>query len=195
MQKVESILEFAKRKAGEALEAGGWAVDATAGNGHDTCFLAEAVGSGGRVWAFDVQPAAIQSTRRRLEASGLAGPVTLVEQGHERMRKVLPPGAEGQVQAVMFNLGYLPGSDKTLITRPSTTLQALRAAASLLCAGGILTVTGYAGHPGGTEEVQAVHRWTEALSQEHYRALSYRFINQKNDPPQLVVVERLARDA
>ena len=190
MRVVENILKFAHEKAGQALAPGGWAVDATAGNGHDTRFLAEAVGPGGRVWGFDVQAEALRATRRRLEARGLAEHVTLLKKGHEQMQAALPPEADGRVQAVMFNLGYLPGADKARTTQPSTTLPALDAASALLAEGGVLTVASYTGHAGGTEEALAVRRWAEALAQERFRALSYRFLNQKNDPPQLVIVER-----
>ena len=41
-------------------------VDATAGNGNDTQFLAELVGENGHVLAFDIQQAALDSTAERL---------------------------------------------------------------------------------------------------------------------------------
>lgn len=176
----------------EVLSPGAWAVDATAGNGHDTSFLADAVGDDGRVWAFDVQAEAIRSTRRRLGARGLAGRVTLLHAGHETMRNALPSEADGRLQAVTFNLGYLPGGDKTRTTASETSLAALRAAASLLAAGGVLAVVCYTGHPGGAEETEAVRQWAEALPQDRFRVLSYCFLNQQNDPPQLVVVEKTA---
>ena len=190
---MESILDFAHRVARRALAPGDWAVDATAGNGHDTCALADAVGAEGRVWAFDVQPQALRSTRRRLDERGLGERVTLLEQGHETMQSALPPEVEGRARAVTFNLGYLPGSsDKTRTTTPDTTLPALRAAAALLAEGGAMTVVCYRGHPGGTEETQAVRRWAEALPQARFRVFEYRLLNHKNDPPQLVVVEKTA---
>src|SRR3954454_12453143 len=50
----------------ERLRPGDLVVDATAGNGHDTLFLAERVLPGGRVFAFDVQTEAIDATRVRV---------------------------------------------------------------------------------------------------------------------------------
>lgn len=195
MREIESILGFAHRIARRALSPGDWAIDATAGNGHDTCALAEAVGPGGCVWGFDVQAQALRTTRRRLDEHDLSERVTLFKQGHETMPDALPPEAEGHVAAVMFNLGYLPGGpDKTRTTTPETTLPALQAAAALLAEGGVLTVVCYTGHPGGAEEAQAVRRWAEALSQKRFRVLGYRFLNQKNDPPRLIVVEKKAGD-
>jgi SAM-dependent methyltransferase len=134
------------------VREGDLAVDATAGNGHDTAFLAELVGPGGRVWAFDVQRCAIDATAARLVALGLGARVELICGGHETVAEFAPSG----LGVVMFNLGYLPGGDHALVTRPETTVRALSAALRLLRPGGVLTCVVYPGHPGGTEEAAAV---------------------------------------
>lgn len=147
-------------RAHEILQArlgpGDLAVDATAGNGHDSCFLARAVAPGGRVYAFDVQPQALQQTRERLIREGLAERVTLFHAGHERMAETLPEEARGRLAAVMFNLGYLPGSDRQTTTTTPTTLEALQQSVELLEPGGLLSVLAYRQHPGGAEESRAV---------------------------------------
>ncbi len=148
------LTRLAHRAAEAHLTPGALAVDATAGNGHDTLFLARAVGPAGRVWAFDVQPRALERTRRRLEEAGLEN-VWLLHAGHQRMEDLLPPEARGRIAAVFFNLGYLPGSDRSCTTRPETTCEALAQAARLLAPGGLLSVLAYRGHPGGMEESEA----------------------------------------
>ncbi|MCH7225811.1 class I SAM-dependent methyltransferase [Haloferula sp. A504] len=140
------------------VKEGETGVDATAGNGHDSLFLAGLVGESGRVVAFDVQEAAIESTRRRLEDAGVAGCIDLWCESHIRMAERVEPG----VGAVMFNLGYLPGGDHARITRTDETLRALEVAVGLLRTSGILTVVCYPGHPGGDEEAAAVKAWVEA---------------------------------
>lgn len=147
-----------------ALAPGAVAVDATAGNGHDTLFLARAVGPQGRVYALDLQAAAIEATRRRLAAAGLGKGVQLVRQGHQHLPEPLPPQAHGRVAAVMFNLGYLPGGDHARVTRPEDTLAALDGAAGLLAESGRITVVAYTGHPGGWEEAEAVAAWAARLA-------------------------------
>ena len=67
------------------VRSGDSAVDATCGNGNDTLLLAELVGPAGRVWAFDIQQEAMESTARKLAANGLSERVTLVAQGHETL--------------------------------------------------------------------------------------------------------------
>lgn len=133
-------------------EPGARYVDATAGNGHDTVFLAGLAGEGGRVDAFDVQPAAIATARRAVEAAGYAGRVEFHTCSHARMAEVVP----GELRAVMFNLGYLPGGDKGITTTAAETLPALETAFHLLAPGGLLTVMCYPGHDGGREECAAV---------------------------------------
>ncbi|MFO7787001.1 MAG: class I SAM-dependent methyltransferase [Halospina sp.] len=141
------------------LGEGGLALDATAGNGHDTCFLAQQVGASGHVWSLDVQPAAIEATRNRLAEAGLSERVTLLCQSHAHIREgVVPPGERG-LDAVMFNLGYLPGSDHSLVTRAETTLPALEQATALLTSGGCLSLMVYRGHEGGEAEWGAIREW------------------------------------
>ena len=146
------------------LKEGNLAVDATAGNGHDTLFLAQQVGDAGRVFAFDIQEQALQATAARLEQAGLGSRVELIHDGHEQMAANLPPHSHGRIQAVMFNLGYLPGGDKATITRAEHSLPALEQARRLLAPGGIISVLAYRGHPGGLEESLAVERALATLA-------------------------------
>lgn len=187
---IPSILEFAHTRAGKALHEGDLAIDATAGNGHDTLFLARTVGSTGYVVAFDVQREALNQTRQRLKEEEPEVPVQLVHAGHETMVDELDTSARGNVGAVMFNLGYLPGGDHSIITSPDTTREALAAGAELLRSGGVITIVAYTGHEGGEREADAVNSWVSTLPQDRFRALSYQFVNWSNDPPRLFVVEK-----
>jgi predicted methyltransferase len=186
---MEPVLDFAHTLATGALSPGATAVDATVGNGHDTVVLARAVGQEGIVYGFDVQAEAIAETRRRLRDAQLDARVALQRAGHETMERHVPGALHGAVDAIMFNLGYLPGSDASLTTEPGTTLPALRASLRLLRPGGVLTVVLYTGHEGGPREAEAVEDWAEDLPQEDFEVLSYRFVNQRNDPPRLLAVE------
>src|SRR5262249_21317060 len=137
------------------------AIDATAGNGHDTRFLLECVGASGRVFAFDLQAEALAHTAR---AAGDVSNLTLFTRDHAEMRDAIPPEYHGHVGAVMFNLGYLPGGDHSITTQPTSTLKAISAALELLRPGGVLTVLAYTGHLGGAEEADAVAKLLGELS-------------------------------
>ena len=185
-----SILAFAQQQIAAVLPAGALTLDATLGNGHDTLFLAQHVGPSGHVFGFDVQAAALETTRQRLADAGLLDRATLFQQGHEHLAAALPAEHHGQLRAAMFNLGYLPGSDKSCITQPATTLRALDAVLPLLAPGGRLSVVLYAGHPGGAAEAAAVQQWAEGLPSPGFSVLSYAFVNRKGIPPRLLLVEK-----
>jgi predicted methyltransferase len=153
----------------EIIRPGDRVIDATAGNGHDTLFLAECVGPQGRVVAFDIQQAALDATRARLETAGLAERCRLVLAGHEHMSDYVSADWAGGVAVVMFNLGYRPGGDKAVVTRPRTTLAGLAKAVGLLRVGGALSVMIYRGHGGGSDEEAAVEAWLARLPDGYAR--------------------------
>lgn len=168
------------------LPAASTAVDATAGNGHDTLFLAQNTPPEATVWAFDIQAAAFANTRRRLAEHGCADKVRLVADSHVNVdRHVTAPP-----DAVMFNLGYLPGADHTVTTLADTTLVALARITGLLNAGGMMTIVAYPGHPAGQEENAAVAGFLRTLPQKQYTVSCWAVLNQKNNPPVLYLVEK-----
>jgi SAM-dependent methyltransferase len=175
--------ELAHRLLEDVVGDGALAIDATAGNGHDTLFLARLVGPSGRVLAFDVQAAAIESTRTLLEREGVAERVVLYQESHT----LLADRAEAaSVDVVMFNLGYLPGADRSVITETAGTLAALEAAAHVLRQGGWLCVTCYPGHAGGGDEADAVEQWMEARVAAGWRVARYGLIGTRKPAPFLL---------
>ena len=180
------------------VKTGDLVVDATAGNGHDTLFLANLVGSTGRVIGFDIQESAIQSTHRRTVNQCQ---VRLVHDGHENMTAVVQdlikdpseklwPDTSSGVAAVMFNLGYLPGGSKTVTTLPETTLSALDQALVLLRPGGLVTLVLYPGHAGGAEESSAVRAHVDNLGPDFSMARYHR-IKSRKPAPELLAIERI----
>jgi SAM-dependent methyltransferase len=163
------------------------AVDATCGNGHDTLLLAELTGSAGRVWGFDIQEQAIAETGRRLSEAGLADQVTLLHAGHEEMEQHL----NAPLKAVLFNLGYLPGSDHTVVTRPETTGRALAQSLKLLSPGGIVIVTVYPGHEGGADEQKSVDDWAAGLDPREYHSWRMGQVNVISAAPYTLLVQKV----
>ena len=183
--------EMAHRLVGERIGAGDVVVDATAGNGYDTEFLAEAVGDEGAIYAIDVQAAALEETEKRVKKAKFGGELRLVERSHAELMEIVEEEHHGEVAAVMFNLGYLPRGDKSLTTQWATTLPALRASLGMLRNGGVLSVVCYPGHAAGAEEANAVTRWAALLDQVDFRAVRYHFENVDSDPPFLIGVEKV----
>lgn len=168
------------------VRAGHLAVDATCGNGHDTLLLARLVGHRGHVWGFDIQPQAIDETGRRLAEAELSNRVTLLPVGHEE----LSGHVTGPVQVVLFNLGYRPGGDRSIITRPETTGSALDQSLHLLAAGGIVLVTVYPGHSGGADEQSAVESWAAGLDPRAWHCWRMGQTNVTPDAPYLILVQK-----
>ena len=156
------VTERAQALASEVLNSGDIAIDATAGKGRDTAFLAQTVGPTGWVHSFDIQPDAINSTRNLLEVSGLINRVTLHERSHAELTESLPESHRGKIAVAIFNLGYLPGSDQKIITQPESTAIALESALTELKSGGRLICVAYTGHPGGKEESDVVQTFAES---------------------------------
>ena len=186
MNKFVSLTQVAQKSVAAALGSNSLAVDATVGNGHDTLFLARSVAPGGHVAGFDIQPRALQDTRNRLAEAGLVPLTTLHLSGHQHMLRLLPADWPGMVSAVMFNLGYLPGGDKTHTTMPDTTRVALDQALSLLRVGGLISVLVYRGHAGAHAEAAAVTEWVEGLDR------GYRISCHDSPGPVLHLIERTA---
>ena len=159
-------------------------VDATMGNGHDTLFLAKLAK---QVYAFDIQEQALEKTSQRLQEAGLSN-VELLLQGHETVDQFVT-----EVKAAIFNLGYHPSADKSIITRPHTTIEALEKLCHMLVKGGRMAIMIYYGHEGGDIERDAVMDYVSKLPQQEYTATIYRTLNQVNNPPFLVMIEKLER--
>ncbi|GAC1466276.1 MAG: class I SAM-dependent methyltransferase [Desulfuromonadaceae bacterium] len=162
------------------------AVDATCGNGYDTLLLARLVGINGHVWGFDIQQQAIDETVRRLAEAELSSRVTLLPIGHEELAEhVTEP-----VQVVLFNRGYLPGGDRSVITRPDTTAIALEQSMRLLAAGGIVLVTVYPGHGGGVEEQSTVENWAAGIDPRACHCWRMGQTNVSSTAPYLLLVQK-----
>lgn len=195
---LEDLIPLSRRALAAALAFGRaacaapLAVDATAGNGHDTLFLAQNIGENGGVWAFDVQRAALEAAQTRIAQAGLSERVSFVLRGHENVAEELPPDAQGRVWAATFNLGFLPGSDKKIVTGPSTTLPALEALANRLALRGVLSVHAYSGHAGGESEAADVGRWFGDLAWDTWRVAEYAFRNKKRNRETLFLAEKIA---
>ena len=160
------------------LGAGDVAVDFTMGNGYDTEFLSRAVGENGKVYAFDIQKQAVESTRARLASVNCPENYTLILDSHHNAKNYV----EGKVKAGMFNLGYLPGSDKKVTTMRSTTLPAIEAAIDLMDRDAIILVAIYPGHAEGDAEGKLVEEYLATLPRWHVCATQIRILNSPTSP-------------
>jgi len=185
-----SLLETAHNLILNQLLSGGFAIDATIGNGHDTVFLAQCVGESGHVFGFDIQLQALSNTLLRLQTQELETRATLFHASHDTMLNHLPHNMMGQVGAIMFNLGYLPGAGKSVITQTATTLAGLDTACFLLAEQGIMTVLAYPGHEGGDQETRELTDWCKRLNQQQFQCEVIFSEHHQIKAPQLFVIRK-----
>lgn len=172
------LLETEKRLLEPHVISGGIAVDFTMGNGHDTLWLARAVGPSGKVYAFDIQEQAFKNTRELLDENGASGNVELILDSHANVAKyVKEPFCAG-----MFNLGWLPGGDKSVTTRLESTLEALRSGISLLADGGAVLLAVYPGHDEGRREGEAVTSYLSSLDRRKICCSRFEIVNSPTSP-------------
>lgn len=160
------------------------AVDATLGNGNDTLFLSNILHKG-KVYSFDIQAIAIERFKKTIDEQNIKN-VILINDGHENILNYVKEAPK----AIMFNLGYLPGGDEKIITRPETTLKALSNSLKILKPGGIITLVVYTGHTGGAEEGHMLDEFVKNLDPKIYSVMQIKFVNRDERAPYLIVIEK-----
>lgn len=172
------------------VREGDFVIDATCGNGHDTLALAKACGPQGHVLAIDLQEQAIRNSRRLLREKGISN-TTLIQENFLYLRTCVRENfGELRPRAVVFNLGYLPGGDKSVTTTAESSAEAISKALSLIEPGGIVTVVLYWGHREGKAEREAVLHLAQTLSSKEYHTAYTSFPNQKKNPPEVLWITR-----
>lgn len=184
-----SHLDLAHNHWSNHLKIGDIVVDATCGNGHDTLFLSKTVLSSteGKVYGLDIQNDSIKATASRLEEA-LPKEFYVRTSLQQSCHSSFPTEIKREsVSLIAYNLGYLPGGDKTCTTLLDTTLQSLEAAQQLLRDGGMISVTCYPGHTEGEEEEGGVLRWAASLDSRNWSCCYHKWVNRFRSPSLLLI--------
>lgn len=181
--KALGILPFARELMTHYIASGDIVIDATCGNGNDTLFLAQLLKNTGHIYAFDIQSQAVNNAKEKTKDYHN---ISYHQTGHENVLNVV----QHNVKLAIFNLGYLPKGDKSIVTVPKTTIQAIENIFSILEIGGIIILVIYPGHPEGQIEKDAVLDYLCKIDQNTAHIFKYEFINQKNNPPFVIGIEK-----
>ena len=165
------------------LKEGDVAVDFTMGNGHDTEFLSKTVGESGHVYAFDIQKDAVESTAKNLAAAGCPQNYTLIHDSHHKVKDYV----KVPFKAGMFNLGWLPGGDKSITTLRETTMPAIEAAIELMDRDAVLNVAVYPGHEEGDLEGKMICDYLAGISRHKVCATKVNILNSPTSPYFIVI--------
>lgn len=169
------------------IQPGNTVIDATLGNGYDTLKIAELLLGQGKIYGFDIQPLAIESSQQLLSSLPAPKPIIhLIEDSHANFAQYI----QEEVDFIIYNLGYLPKGNKAITTLAESTLQSVKSGLALLKANGIMLIAVYHGHDAGKSEKATLESYLSTLDQKYFNVLKQQFINQKNTPPFIYVIEK-----
>jgi len=176
----------------DVLRDGDSAIDATLGNGHDALFLANSIlKKGGRLYGFDIQESAINTSFAELKKifpDEQLRRVHFFQESHDQMGKHV----KDPVRLIVYNLGYLPGGDKSVTTMTDTTLASIEQGLNMLLPDGLLSVVCYPGHDEGEREESALLDFFQKLDTRHFAISHFRFLNRKK-APSLILAQKSAK--
>ena len=178
---LKNSVELSKLYLKNYIKSGDIVADMTCGNGHDTLFLSEIVGENGFIYAFDIQKSAIESTKVLL--SGFEN-LKLINDGHQNLDEYIT----GEIDAFVFNLGYLPKGDHNIKTDPENTIAAIEKSMLKLKKTGIIVISIYHGGDSGFHERDELLKYFKRLNPKKYNVILHDYINKPNNPPLLAVI-------
>lgn len=158
-------------------------IDATCGHGYDALKVLPMIPEG-FLYGIDIQKEAIESTEKKL--SPFYKNYELFHQSHAQFPKKI---AKNSIKLIIYNLGYLPQSDKVVKTNSKTTLESLDASLELLSPHGVVSIMIYSGHSEGEEERNATLSWAEKLNKSDYLVTHHELIN-RHKAPSLCLVQK-----
>lgn len=154
------------------------AIDCTLGNGYDTDFLS---GIFKKVYSFDIQKEPCEAYVSKGKSN-----VDIINDSHELIDKYI----NSKVNCIMYNLGFLPGGDKSITTEHETSLSSIKKGLEMLESGGIMTICIYRGHHEGQKEESCILEFVGKLSKSRYGVMSHCYLNRSEMAPMLVVIEK-----
>ena len=172
------LLTLHKQFLSAHIKEGDMVADFTMGNGNDTLWLSNKVGGNGKVYAFDIQQAALDNTKKLLKEKNAPENYTLILDSHSNLKEYITE----PIKAGVFNLGYLPGSDKTKTTMRESTKKAVTDAIDMLDHDGIILVAVYPGHEEGALEGQMLHEMLSGYTRYQYCMSMFKIINSPTSP-------------
>ncbi|SCA63812.1 Putative rRNA methylase YtqB [Chlamydiales bacterium SCGC AG-110-P3] len=190
----QSHLDLAHHNWARRLCPNDIVIDATCGNGHDALALAQLVipkkgAQSPLLHIIDIQENAIDSGYRCLEQQLTAPQMKAIHWYSQSHAELPTEKLPGPVSAVIYNLGYLPGGDKTVTTMTESTLPSLMQAIDLVKPGGFVSITCYPGHEAGYIEEVAILDWTHTLDRKEYSCCHHQWTNRPG-APSLFLIQR-----
>lgn len=188
-----SHIDLAHKHWKSLIEHGDTVIDATCGNGHDTLVLAKLAltSNAGQLFALDLQQEAINATNEMLLSKlsrEIYERIYFIQGCHSRFPDNVAPNS---VKLIAYNLGYLPGGDKSKTTQTETTLESIQQAQKLILDGGLISITCYPGHEEGKREEEQILNFSTKLDPKKWSCCHHRWSNRSNAPSLLLIQKRM----
>lgn len=163
-------------------------VDGTLGNGFDSLKILSKLSNKGTLYSFDIQKEAILKSEKLINSASLRNKnYHLICDSHENVREYV----KETIDFFILNLGYLPGGDKSITTDYNSVSKFLKNIKYITNEGGVGIIVFYPGHESGKIELDNISEILTNYDQKCYNILEIKFINQKNNPPQIILIERI----
>lgn len=190
-QRYQAHLSYAHSCWKQIIGPGDTVIDATCGNGHDTLFLAilALTDCSGELYAFDIQPQAIENSKRLVKEQlppSLVDRIHFIQRSHVSFPESLMPKS---VKLIVYNLGYLPGSDKQITTEVESTLESIQKALPYICHSGGIFITCYPGHEEGKKEQDALLEALALLDFKEWSCCHHHWFN-RDAAPSIIEITR-----
>lgn len=154
------------------------AIDATLGNGHDTDYLSSKFK---KVYAFDIQKSPCEAYMSKAKDN-----VKVINDSHHKLKDYI----KEPVDCILYNLGYLPGGDKTITTICETSLLSIKIGLELLDYGGIMSICIYKGHNEGKREETCILSYVKNLPKNDFAVMEHSYLNRDTNAPTLIIIEK-----
>ena len=178
VERVTELVKMILRKSGPI----GIGVDMTLGNGHDALFLLDDIRVG-YLYGFDIQDEAIEKSKKLL---GPRDNLSIIKDSHENLDKYI----KEEINLAVYNLGYLPGSNKIITTRAESTIKSLEILLEKLAKNGRVIITVYYGHDEGKIEERSLDSYIKALDPKEYAIMKISYPNKENSPPYILIIDK-----
>lgn len=150
-------------------------VDATLGNGFDSLYLSSLLNEKGTIYGYDIQEQAIINSNKLFKDHNVTNVITKLS-SHEYIE-------EDNIDLAIFNLGYLPGFDKSIKTNKETTMKAIKNLLPKMNKDNMLIVIClYVGHEEGFEESIVIDEFVKSLPSNEYMVSKYQNYNRPSSP-------------
>lgn len=176
----KTLIEFFMKNYIDKIKV---AVDMTVGNGFDSKNILEIL-QPEKLYCFDIQQEALDNSKILLEKYSN---YELILENHKNFDKYV----KENIDFAIYNLGYLPKGDKYITTNAEDVEESLKKLLDKLNSKGIIFITFYIGHSAGQIESLEISKFIQKLNQKEYTILKFTFENQKNNPPYVVMIQKI----